>query len=145
MSNKVDNAQQGLQNFMEKVFHKIESEKNISYRSSYEWRTDYSQRTYHEARTVIVPESVSYEVLRSYQEITQADLRHMVVYNAFNEGAMDEDTKMELLRASIENVKEVRKNMEEIKEDEEVGNVIVRSEEHTSELQSRFDLVCRLL
>src|SRR5699024_11614199 len=27
----------------------------------------------------------------------------------------------------------------------EVGNVDARSEEHTSELQSRFDLVCRLL
>src|SRR5437868_9172299 len=26
-----------------------------------------------------------------------------------------------------------------------VGNAILRSEEHTSELQSRFDLVCRLL
>src|SRR5699024_11410752 len=25
------------------------------------------------------------------------------------------------------------------------GNIFIRSEEHTSELQSRFDLVCRLL
>src|SRR5699024_11940774 len=26
-----------------------------------------------------------------------------------------------------------------------IANIVIRSEEHTSELQSRFDLVCRLL
>src|SRR5699024_1306630 len=38
----------------------------------------------------------------------------------------------------------VAHNVERLDTDEELENV-VRSEEHTSELQSRFDLVCRLL
>lgn len=121
---EVNEKQNSVQNFLEEVNHKIKSERNTSFRTSYEWRVDYSQRIYQEARTVIVPEGVSYNVLRAYQEITQADLRHMVIYNAFNEGAMDEDTKIELLGASYHNVKTVKKVLKEVKEDEEVGEEI---------------------
>src|SRR5437867_6612717 len=40
---------------------------------------------------------------------------------------------------------EVRVNEYEVRIDDDCSHIIVRSEEHTSELQSPYDLVCRLL
>src|SRR5438034_6084890 len=49
---------------------------------------------------------------------------------------LDEQTKLELLRSAREEAERLNRL---------VGNLLERSEEHTSELQSHSDLVCRLL
>src|SRR5438874_5411626 len=66
---------------------------------------------------------------------------------------LDNPTAAEVLRACGANMDELRKNLTQhiveqtprIAADREVDTQPTRSEEHTSELQSRRDLVCRLL
>src|SRR5437868_8072225 len=51
-----------------------------------------------------------------------------------------------LFGRNIESAPQLRKLIDDLRDLSEVEPIItVRSEEHTSELQSRFDLVCRLL
>src|SRR5699024_11951762 len=50
-----------------------------------------------------------------------------------------------LFRSALVAARHDKTGIDMLDVDEAIDRVIVRSEEHTSELQSRFDLVCRLL
>lgn len=100
-------------------------EKVKTFRSGYTWSTPYAKEKMEEQRTITVSGDIKYDVLYAYQLITQADLRHMVVYNAFEQGLMDEDEKIELLTASVRDAKIVRGFKDEIEEDEENKEMIL--------------------
>src|SRR5699024_11291124 len=74
-------------------------------------------------------------------EQTSADYRvtldEGIVESAF--ARRKKKIEREIFRVVLDHVGET------VKRDEAARNRVLRSEEHTSELQSRFDLVCRLL
>src|SRR5699024_12379069 len=59
---------------------------------------------------------------------------------------LDEDQRSHTLRENLNSYKATIKLIDETEDlNSQLINEEARSEEHTSELQSRFDLVCRLL
>jgi len=125
MGKEVGNVQEGVAQHLENVLHTVRVEKTKQFRSGYSWSTEYSKNKIDEARTVTVPEETSYNVFYAYQLLTQADLRHLVVYSAFEQGLMDEEVKIELLEASIDVLRRFKGLREEVKEDKNVGEDIL--------------------
>src|SRR5690625_3330394 len=82
--------------------HIVKQERTRTFNKRFGWATDYNKEKFEESRSVAIPADTPYNAIYVHELLTQADLTHMVIFNA-------------------------------------------RSEEHTSELQSRGQLVCRLL
>jgi len=125
MSKEVESVQEGVAHYLENVLHTVKTEKTKQFRSGYSWGTEYSQNKIDEVRTVYVPEGTSYNVFYAYQLVTQADLRHMVVYSAYEQGLMVEEEKIELLEATKGVLKRFKGLREEVKQDEIVGEEIL--------------------
>lgn len=82
------------------VVHLIKQEKLIEIQSGYSWGTDYTKEKYEEKRTLTLPEGTSLDTVYVYQLLTNADLRHMVIFNAHNQGSMEEKEFLELLNST---------------------------------------------
>src|SRR5699024_12677495 len=84
---------------------------------------------------LVVPESVELEESKSeevtVEEIDQLTGKKKIILKSKKPKPVDQPEISEVVSESVE--------LEESKTEE----ITVRSEEHTSELQSRFDLVCR--
>lgn len=100
------------------VVHVIRSEKNQFFNSRYAISRDYGEYKLEQGRSVPVKEGIKSNVLYVYQLITEADLRHMVVYGAYEDGAITEAEKEELLSTSKRALRKFVKYKEEIKSDE---------------------------
>src|SRR5207249_11373173 len=98
-------------------------------------------------RPVFPQEFVNKEKERTLAEIASAKDRPQVVAGwAFNELVYQDHPLHRPSHGYPETVERIERNdLLDFHEKYFLPNNVVRSEEHTSELQSRFDLVCRLL
>src|SRR5699024_11444142 len=90
--------------------------------------------------------NISYDDLHFFKELGSSGIRLDIGYTGLEESSMTKnpyDLKIEVNMSSgtkyIENILSYHPNKQNLYASHN------RSEEHTSELQSRFDLVCRLL
>lgn len=87
----------------EKIVQHIVKQDDSQYiRSGYVWSTQYGKERYEEQRTIKMPEGTTIDGMYVYQLLTNADLSHMVIFNAYNQGKMDEDEFIELMTATKE-------------------------------------------
>lgn len=109
---KVDEKEEG------DITHVIKNEMSQIFSSHYGIAREYGQYKLDETRSVPVKEDINSNVLYVYQILTQADLRNMIVYGAFDDGAISEEEKIEYLTSSKRALRQFIAYQEDIKEDE---------------------------
>lgn len=100
---KVESTQDAVVEDIKKdigVEHIVRSERTTYFRCTYTWSTQYAKEKYEQQRTIHIPEGVDNNVLYAYQTLTNIDLCHMVIFNAYVQGKMGEEEFLEILRSS---------------------------------------------
>lgn len=100
---KVNNTTEAVMNDMVKelgVEHVVRQERGTHIRSTYSWSTDYARERFEEHRSVNLPEGETVDTVYVYQLLMGADLTHMVIFNAHNQGVMEGDEFIEILAST---------------------------------------------
>lgn len=119
------------------VKHIVRQDDSKYIRSGYTWSTPYGKERYEEQRTVTLPESTTLDGVYVYQLLTNADLSHMVIFNAYNQGKMEEDEFEELLSSTKQVLKKALPyiKLEKENESEIYGDLVVMYKRLKEELE----------
>lgn len=101
---------------VEKV-HVVKQERTTYFRSGYSWSTQFAKERIEEQRTVVVPENTPVDVLYGYQLLSQADVMHMVIFNAHNQELMGDEDHHELLKSTTKVLQRVTPSLRQAKKE----------------------------
>lgn len=77
--------------------HLVKQEKINTLRCTYAWGTNYNKEKFEESRNIALPAELPNDLVYAYQLLTQADLVHMVAFNANTYGYMDDEEHAEMV------------------------------------------------
>lgn len=116
---KVESAKEAVEEEvtegLTKTEHIVKQEKTRTINVRYGWATEFNRIKFEESRPIVIAAETPYLAVYTHELLTQADLTHMVIFNAYNQKAMTEEEFMEILETTKEVLKKASTNLKELK------------------------------
>lgn len=109
-----DNVAEGLEE--NQNVHIVKQERTRTFNKRFGWSTEFNRVRFEESRTVAIPADTPYDAVYVHEILTQADVTHMVLFNAYNQGYMERPEFEENLQATVKVLKKASPYMKKVKQ-----------------------------